>query len=216
MHWPDALVLLILGASALLAFLRGFVREVMGIAAWVVAIAAGFFLSPALAPLLSRWTGASGLAQPLAFGAVFLVSLILLSLVAGWIGGLIQLSPLGGIDRLLGLLFGLVRGALLLSVAYLLAGMAVPQNEWPQTVLQARSMPYLYRGAIWIAAAVPARYRPAVFAPPGFGPPPVAAPPVATPAPATAAPATPAPATPAPATPAVPTPAAPAAPANQG
>ena len=71
-------------------------------------------------------------------------------------------SALGGLDRTLGLVFGLARGAVLLSVAYIVAGFAIAVNQWPPVVLEARSLPIVYRGAEWLAVQLPPPYRPVV------------------------------------------------------
>ncbi len=79
-------------------------------------------------------------------------------------------SPIGGLDRTLGLVFGLVRGAALVVLAYIIAGMVVQVDRWPDAVLQARSLPLVYQGASWVSAeaagrpsaAVSTRRRPGV------------------------------------------------------
>ena len=118
MPWFDIAVLAVLAVSGLLALVRGFVREVLSIASWVGAAAAALFLYPELAPHLE---GLFGVIEPgpvaniAAGGVIFLVSLIVFSLLAGLIADRVQDSALGPIDRTLGLVFGLVRGAALLG-----------------------------------------------------------------------------------------------------
>jgi membrane protein required for colicin V production len=107
------------------------------------------------------------LADTVALVAVFVVVLILLSLVAGAVAGAVRDSVLGGLDRTLGLLFGLARGAVLVCAAYILVGLAIAVDQWPPPVLNARSLPFVYRGADWIVAHVPTEYRPALAPPPG-------------------------------------------------
>ena len=70
--------------------------------------------------------------DPVSFIIVFLVSLIVLSLIAAAIGSAVRASAIGGVDRTLGLVFGLARGAALAIVAYIFACMAVPPDRWPR------------------------------------------------------------------------------------
>lgn len=171
MNWVDAVVLAVLALSALLAFARGLVREALGVAAWVVA---GFVASPyGLFPYVQPWMRGQfndpGTADAVAFGSLFLVALIVLWLVAGSLSSFVQRSALGGLDRTLGLVFGLARGAAILGAAYIVFAFALTPEQWPQPMVQARSIHLIYRDAAWLADQVPSQYRPTV-APPPSGP----------------------------------------------
>ena len=166
MNWVDILILAVIAVSAMLAFMRGLVREVMGIGAWVGAGIVAVWGGPFLEPRMLEWTGKPDFAGPLAYGAVFIGALILLSVVASMIGGVVRGSMLGGIDRTLGVVFGLARGAVLVAVAYIAAGLLVVPERWPDPVLQARALPYAYQGAAWLVDQVPTKYRPKVPEPP--------------------------------------------------
>ena len=166
MTWVDLVVLAILTVSALLAFMRGLVREVLGLAAWVGAIFVGYWALPQTRPRFEHWLGASPWVAPIAFAVVFIVSLILLLLVSRWISALVRASPIGGLDRTLGLVFGLARGAALCILAYIGAGMVVQVERWPEPVLNAESIGPVYLGASWVVEQLPAEYRPRLSAPP--------------------------------------------------
>jgi len=97
---------------------------------------------------------------------LFLVSLIVLSLIAKTIGGAVRSSALGGVDRTLGLVFGLARGAALAVIVYIGASMAIPIDHWPAPVLESRSLPYIYSGAAWVTRLIPPEYQPTVPPPP--------------------------------------------------
>lgn len=167
MTWVDLVILAVLAISGLLAFLRGFVREVLGIAAWIGAAALAVWANPRILPSFDRWLHAyPGVAQPAAFGAVFIGSLIPLMLVCHAVGKAVRRSALGGLDRTLGLLFGLMRGAALVAIAYIF----VPRGLWPAPVLNARALPLAYEGAQWAANRLPPNYRPHVDPPPAGRP----------------------------------------------
>jgi len=167
MTWVDLVILAVLVLSGLLAFWRGFVREVLGIAAWVGAAALAVWANPRILPTFDRLLhGHPGFAQPVAFAIVFIATLIVLLLICHAIGKAVRRSVLGGLDRTLGLLFGLARGAALVVLAYILAGMVIPVDRWPEPVLKARAMPLAYDGAAWTTHWLPADYRPRLYAPP--------------------------------------------------
>ena len=169
MNWVDLVVLAVILISGLLAFSRGLVREALGLGAWVVAaiVASPFGVFPLIQPWARQRISDPALADTLAFVGIFVVVLILLSLLASGIAGAIRGSALGGLDRMLGLAFGLARGALLVCAAYIVVGMGIPVDQWPAPVLGARSLPIVYDGASWMAGHVPKRFRPSVAPPPG-------------------------------------------------
>jgi membrane protein required for colicin V production len=166
MTWVDAVVLAVLAVSALLAFMRGLVQEVLGVGAWIGAAALALALRPAVTPLL-RGVDPPWLADALAAGGIFLVVLIILKVIISVVARRVQDSVLGGTDRALGLVFGLARGAFLVILAYILGGMILPAaDRWPEAVRDARSLPLAIEGSHWLVAQLPPEYRPRVAAPP--------------------------------------------------
>ena len=165
MNTVDAVILLVVAISAMFGFLRGLVREVLGLAAWVGAAVAAVTFFPQLQTLARRSISNPDIADPVAFGLVFLLVLIALSLVARALGGAVRRSVLSGLDRVLGLVYGLARGAVFAIAAYLLAGVYEPAGEWPPEVRDARTMPTIYLGAAWMARQLPETYRPTVQPP---------------------------------------------------
>jgi len=161
MNLVDLLVIAILGVSALLGLSRGMVRELLGLGAWVLAGLAAFRFGPLLAPYARQAIDDPDIATPAAYLGVFVVVLIALSLAANLVGRLARVSALGGLDRTLGLVFGLARGAAILIVAYIPLAWT-PPDRWPEAVLQARTMPFIHQGAVWAAGKLPGNYRPRV------------------------------------------------------
>jgi membrane protein required for colicin V production len=167
MTWADGVLLFVLVISAILAFLRGFVHEVLGIAAWVGAAFAAFWALEPLSAMLGDVIDPPWLADAILIGGVFLAVLVLLKLVIHALAGRVQDSPLGGVDRSLGALFGIARGGAIAVLAYVLAGMFFPAVErWPEPVREARALPYVVDGARWVAAQLPEEYRPRIAEPP--------------------------------------------------
>jgi len=161
MTWVDFVVLGVLLLSAGLAFFRGLVREVLGIGAWVGAAVVGLLAEPYVKPWMAGHVQPDWLATGLAVGAVFLVVLVVLKVMIHWLAGKVQRSALGGVDRALGLVFGLARGAFVVVLAYILGGLAMPAaDRWPEEVRQARSLPLAADGAEWLVAHLPPEFRP--------------------------------------------------------
>ncbi len=166
MTWVDLAIVGLLLISGLLAFVRGFVREVLGIGAWIGAGAIGMYALSSTRGIVRNWISSPAWVDPAAFLLGFLVSLIVLMIVARIIGGFVRASSLGGVDRTLGLVFGIARGAVIVVLAYILGGMVFPIDRWPPAVLNARSLWPVYSGAVWARNQLPEEYRPRIYAPP--------------------------------------------------
>jgi len=123
----DAGVGVITFVSALLAYSRGFTREMFAIAGWVIAAVAAFYGAPALEPLIRELpvvgkvlADSCIISMIAAFTIVIAAALLVLSVFTPMIAGLVLDSPLGSLDRLLGFLFGIARGILLVAIAFLI------------------------------------------------------------------------------------------------
>lgn len=162
MNWVDLVVIAVLAISALHAFLRGFVREVLGILAWGGAVYFAMETGGQVRDRFRGWIGNPDFADPAACGAMFLVALIFLSIITGMLGNLVRASGLGGVDRTVGVVYGLLRGAALVVAAYFAGGFVMPVERWPEPVQQARLLPQVHDAAQWVAERIPLAYRPAV------------------------------------------------------
>ena len=151
----DLIVIGVMLISALLAMVRGFTREVLSIAAWVAAAAAALFLHPFVVPFVSPYIKNPTVAQLVAGGGVFLVTLIIVSFITIRISDLILDSRIGAIDRTLGFVFGAARGLLLAIVAFLFFAWLVPDDRQPVWVQQAKSKPMLLSGGNWLMNLLP-------------------------------------------------------------
>jgi membrane protein required for colicin V production len=161
MTWVDGVVLAVLLLSAGLAYFRGMVREVLGIGAWIGAVVLAFLALPTTDPLVAGYVQPDWLATGIAIGAVFLFVLVILKILIHWIAGKVQRSALGGVDRALGLVFGLARGAFIVVLAYIVGALAMPASDrWPEEVRQARSLPLAADGARWMVEQLPPNFRP--------------------------------------------------------
>lgn len=121
----DGIVALIIVLSALLAYSRGIVRELLAIAGWIVAAILAFLFAPQVEPLVKEVpvvgdfiADSCELSMIGAFALVFAVALIVASLITPLFSSLVQRSALGGLDQGIGFLFGVARGVLLVAIAY--------------------------------------------------------------------------------------------------
>lgn len=121
----DGVVALIIVLSALLAYSRGFVREALAIAGWIVAGVVAFIFAPQVEPLVKEIpvigdfiADSCELSMITAFAVVFAVALIIASLITPLFSSLVKRSALGGVDQGLGFVFGVARGILLVAIAY--------------------------------------------------------------------------------------------------
>ncbi|MEY4341598.1 MAG: hypothetical protein RL541_1102 [Pseudomonadota bacterium] len=131
----DWILLAVLGFSMLLGLMRGIVQEVLSLAGWVAA----FYLAQYYAPSMAQWLPMQGSSEILRFAAGFVVVfvgvLIAQALITGVIKKMLSVVGLGLIDRLLGSLFGALRGIVILLAVTLLVGMT-PMREseaWQQS-----------------------------------------------------------------------------------
>ena len=133
----DYVVLTIVGASVVVSIMRGFARELLALAGWVVAFVVANALSGIVAGSFTSVISDGSLRALTAFVAVFVVTLMAASLLAMGVSRLLKSAGLGLEDRLLGSVFGLARGVLIVMVMVLLAGLtALPrQPAWSDAIL---------------------------------------------------------------------------------
>lgn len=133
----DFAVVTIVGLSALISLLRGMVRESFGLASWVVAFLLARAYAMALAPHLPAALSNDAVRYSVAFAAVFVAALILLSLVTANLSRWVKQSGLGALDRALGVGFGVLRGAFISVLLVLFAGLTdLPREpDWQQALL---------------------------------------------------------------------------------
>jgi membrane protein required for colicin V production len=151
----DVAVAALLFVSAAFAYFRGFVHEVLSITGWIGAAAASVYGFPYARPFFRQAIDNPLFADIAAGVALFLVALVILSLLARAISSRVKASALGALDRALGFLFGLARGALVAVLVFLVYILAVPAKERPEWILKARTTPLMGAGAHVLVALLP-------------------------------------------------------------
>jgi membrane protein required for colicin V production len=150
----DGLLFGIMLVSALLAMVRGFSREVLSVVSWVIAAAAAFFFYEPLTPFARQYISSDTVAMAAAALGVFVITLIIVSFLTLKIADFIIDSRIGALDRMLGFVFGAVRGLLLVVVAMLFFNWLAPEEQ-PTWVAQAGSKPFLDDLGARLVAALP-------------------------------------------------------------
>ena len=131
MVWVDYLVLFIIAISALIGLWRGFVKEAFSLASWILAFWVSLFFSHPFASLLESLIEEPSLRMGVAYIVLFILTLLVGAIVSRMVGGLVKLSGLTGLDRTLGVGFGLLRGVVVMIVLVLLAGLTpIPAETW--------------------------------------------------------------------------------------
>jgi membrane protein required for colicin V production len=159
MNALDLAVVAVIVLSAVFAFARGFVREALSIVAWIGAAVAALYGFDAVYRLTLRFVTTPFLAELAAGAGLFLVSLIALTILTGYAARFIRASAASPIDRTLGLIFGMGRGAVLVLLAYLLLDIGLPPNDRPNWIREAKCQPYLAEGANWLRTLLPASWQ---------------------------------------------------------
>lgn len=142
----DFVVIGVVLLSAILAFIRGFTREMFSLLGWVGAAAAAWFLLPHTEPYARQIVDDVLASRIIASIAVFIVVLFAITFVSAPIAGRVRESQFGSMDRLLGGLFGVARGAVLIVLGYVVLILFYPKDSQISWMRDAISRPYLEQG----------------------------------------------------------------------
>jgi len=133
MSYFDLIVVAVILLSTIFAYARGVVRELVAIASWIVGLVAALYYSGPVAVLFASFDIPPAARHALAFVLVLIVVLIVGGIVARLLRNVVHGVGLGFVDRLLGAVFGVLRGALLVVIFALIAGLTgLPRHDWWQ------------------------------------------------------------------------------------
>lgn len=153
--WVDGAVAAVVMLSTVVAVLRGLVREVLSIVAWVCAGLAAIWFGPHAAIFLRAHVSTPFLAPVLAYAGIFFVVLVPLHFLGARISYSVHRSPVGTIDRFLGIPFGVARGLLIAGLAYFAISLVVPISEQPSWMTDANVMPMVRDSSDLISSLLP-------------------------------------------------------------
>ena len=151
----DLILLAVMLVSALLAMIRGFMREILSIAAWGAAALVTLYAFSKLLPTAKTYFNNDTVASIVVVAGTFLGTLIVVSVITVRISDMILDSRIGALDRTLGFLFGLGRGLLIVVVAFLFFSWLVPDKQRPDWITNAKSRTVLDGTGQWLMSLLP-------------------------------------------------------------
>src|SRR3981081_3783254 len=151
----DLILLTVMLVSGLLAMIRGFMREILSIAAWAVAAVATLYLYSRLLPYAKQYFNNDLVAAGVVVFGVFVGTLLIVSVLTIRVSDIVLDSRVGALDRTLGFLFGLGRGLIIVVVAFLFFAWLVPASKQPDGVRNAKSLEVLNKTGEWLQALLP-------------------------------------------------------------
>ncbi len=154
MNWVDGVILAILVLSVLIGLLRGLVAEVLSLVIWVTAFVVATLFGPDVAALFDKVISLSVARISVGYAICFIGVLLIGAILRFAARRLIWSTGLSGIDRFLGVLFGFVRGVLVVTLAVFLVGLTALTREswWQQSAL----LPQFQATAAWLGQNIPA------------------------------------------------------------
>ncbi|MFO1435090.1 MAG: CvpA family protein [Gammaproteobacteria bacterium] len=157
MLWVDVAILVIVGISALLSLLRGLVREVLSLLAWIIA----FWVARTFNPMAANWVSGF-ISMPsaqwlIAFGLLFFGTLMVMGIINFLLAKIIAASGLTATDRMLGVVFGVLRGFAVVTLLVFLASFTPMTKDpwWTDSMF----VPKLLPAAQWLRAKIPPEFQ---------------------------------------------------------
>ena len=155
MNWLDIVILVIVAWSVAIAFRKGLVREILGLASVILALLLGLWFYGTAAAWLAPYLSSRPLANAAGFMAVFLGVMLLGAVASYVIGKFLRVTGLSMLDHALGAAFGVLRGVLI-AIALVMAIMAFAKDgQPPESIVQSRTAPILAGAAGMFAAMAP-------------------------------------------------------------
>ena len=130
----DIIILIVIAISALIALSRGLMKEVLSIVGWVLGVAAIIYLLPVLTPFAKMYIENGWLAGVVTSLFILILFLVCWTLFTGKLVGKVRSSKLSGLDRMLGLFFGIARAFLLIILFYILVSWMIPEDKQSETL----------------------------------------------------------------------------------
>jgi membrane protein required for colicin V production len=156
LNYFDMAVLGVMLLSCLFAFFRGFVKEILSLLGWIAAGAVTLYFFKPVAETLRPNFSNEKVAAISAILLLYFGSLIVFSIFNRIIIKILKSgSGIGWFDNFLGLGFGALRGALIISLAYFLLSLAIAENNRPDWLQNAKTRPYVEKGAMMLAKIAP-------------------------------------------------------------
>lgn len=153
MAWIDVAIIALVVLSAVLSLFRGFVKEALALASWLVALWVSMIFYEDLAVVLSQWIAEPSIQNIAAFSILFISVLLVGALINYLASKLVVKTGLAITDRMLGVVFGVARGVVIVAILVLFAGLTpMPQDSWWQS---SQLIGYFQDFALWMREYLP-------------------------------------------------------------
>lgn len=152
MNWADWAIVATVVLSSLISIKRGFVREALSLATWILAVVIALLFSGQLAVLLADSITTPSVREVVAFAILFIATLLVGAMVNYLISELVRMTGLSGTDRMLGMIFGVARGLIIVMALLMFLPLLIPLNEDPWWH-ESRLIPYFLSFEHWARAA---------------------------------------------------------------
>jgi len=131
MNWVDYAIVAVIVVSVLIGLARGLIRELLSLIVWACALLVAWIFYPDIQGLLEPWIPAGSVRLAAAYLILVFGVLVIGTLLGHLLTALVEKTALTGTDRLLGGLFGIARGGLLIAmVTFLVALTPLPEDIW--------------------------------------------------------------------------------------
>lgn len=153
MIWVDFIIIGVIAISALISLFRGFMREAFSLVVWIAAFWLAWMFFRELSQYLIQWISLPSARLGVSFAIIMVAVLIVGGIVNFLLGKLVEHTGLSGTDRLLGIFFGIARGAIIVSIMILLAGLTpLPQDPWWN---ESMLITYFQELSLWLKSFLP-------------------------------------------------------------
>jgi len=153
MIWIDYAIIGLISISLIIGLFRGLIREAFALVTWGIAAWVGLKFSTPFASLLENAIGIPSMRLAISFIILFVLTLIIGAIINHLLSALVQKTGLTGTDRLAGLLFGIGRGVMVVTLLVMLAGLTpLPDAPWWK---DSQLIPHFQSLAIWLREHIP-------------------------------------------------------------
>ena len=153
MIWIDYAIVVLICISSIIGLFRGFIKEVFSLLLWIAAIWVGLNFSREFSTFLEAIISYPSARIATAFALLFFTTLILGSLISYLLGALIEKTGLTGSDRFAGMIFGVARGMVVVSLVIMMAGLTpLPEDPWWK---ESSLIPPFQSLAVWLRDHIP-------------------------------------------------------------
>lgn len=159
MNSIDIAIIVILGLSCLMGIVRGFTREILGLFTWLGAAGAAYLAYPSFSGIARGHIANPVIADTITGILLFIVFLVIFSIITFHLANAIRDSVVGSVDRGLGLVFGVFRGALFICAIEVVFSLFIPRETQSEKVQTAQFVPMVRRGADELVMMLPANVR---------------------------------------------------------